>query len=46
MSEVENAAIILRRKLSDRELAGKMTTGDAVRLSDALHEIESILEEK
>lgn len=46
MTDIENAAIFLRRQISEKERAGKMTVSDAVRLTEALQEIESILEEK
>lgn len=45
MSEVEKAAIFLRRQLSDKELAGEMTESNALRLIEALQEIETILKD-
>lgn len=40
MTKIEEHAIYLRRKISEKELSGGMNTSDAVRLMEALQEIE------
>ncbi|MBE1299774.1 MAG: hypothetical protein GJ680_07695 [Alteromonadaceae bacterium] len=43
MSEVEKAAMLLRRKLSELEISGGVKSNDAVRLTESLYEIERLL---
>lgn len=43
MTEIEKAALLLRRALSDKELAGEINNADALRLIESLYEAERIL---
>lgn len=43
MTEIEKAAILLRRALSEKELSGEIKESDALRLIELLHEAERLL---
>ncbi len=43
MTEIEKAAMLLRRALSEKELAGEIKESDALRLIESLYEAERLL---
>ena len=43
MTEIEKAAMLLRRALSEKELAGEIKESEALRLIEALFEAERLL---
>lgn len=43
MTEIEKAAMLLRRALSEKELVGEIKESDAVRLIESIYEAERLL---
>tara|TARA_Y100000034_G_scaffold137019_1_gene218559 strand:- start:4240 stop:4377 length:138 start_codon:yes stop_codon:yes gene_type:complete len=43
MTEIEKAAMFLRRALSEKELAGEIKESDAIRLIESIQEAERLL---
>ena len=43
MTEIEKAAMLLRRALSEKELAGEIKDSDAIRLIESIQEAERLL---
>jgi hypothetical protein len=44
MTDIEDATLMLRRKISEKELANALSSAIAVRLMEALFEIDAIFE--
>ncbi len=43
MNDIENAAMLLRRKISDAEISGQIKSAEAVAYIEMLYKIEKIL---